>query len=129
MYLICLDSVCSMYLVPPLARRPIDAVSKARQRVQHHAEADEHVNMQQTPQPTTSHNMGQGPSRPIPANSPSSSHHDVSSTEPVVPDIKPEDTVIAVMGLTGVGKSTLISHFSDTAVVGDDLESCKEPPS
>jgi len=29
------------------------------------------------------------------------------------------------MGLTGVGKSTFISHFSDTAVVGDDLESCQ----
>ncbi|KAK0642996.1 P-loop containing nucleoside triphosphate hydrolase protein [Cercophora newfieldiana] len=28
------------------------------------------------------------------------------------------------MGLTGVGKSTFISHFSDTAIVGNDLESC-----
>ncbi|KAK0709938.1 P-loop containing nucleoside triphosphate hydrolase protein, partial [Lasiosphaeria miniovina] len=36
----------------------------------------------------------------------------------------PDDAVIAVMGLTGVGKSTFISHFCDTAVVGNDLESC-----
>ncbi|KAK0614021.1 P-loop containing nucleoside triphosphate hydrolase protein [Immersiella caudata] len=28
------------------------------------------------------------------------------------------------MGLTGVGKSTFISHFSDTAIIGNDLESC-----
>lgn len=41
-----------------------------------------------------------------------------------MPHIRPEDAVIAVMGLTGVGKSTFISHFCDTAVVGNDLESC-----
>ncbi|KAK1757205.1 P-loop containing nucleoside triphosphate hydrolase protein [Echria macrotheca] len=48
----------------------------------------------------------------------------VKETKPVVPDIKPEDAVIAVMGVTGVGKSTFISHFSKTAVVGNDLSSC-----
>lgn len=32
------------------------------------------------------------------------------------------------MGLTGVGKSTFISHFCDTAVVGNDLESCLFSP-
>ncbi|KAM7210186.1 P-loop containing nucleoside triphosphate hydrolase protein [Rhypophila decipiens] len=68
--------------------------------------------------------MGQGPSKQAPASSPWSTENDVSSSEPAVPDIGPEDTVIAVMGLTGVGKSTFISYFSDTAVVGDDLESC-----
>ncbi|GAB1319130.1 GTP-binding protein A [Madurella fahalii] len=41
-----------------------------------------------------------------------------------IPNIGPEDAVIAVIGLTGVGKSTFISHFSDTAVVGNDLKSC-----
>lgn len=33
--------------------------------------------------------------------------------------------MIAVVGLTGVGKSKFISYFSDTAVVGHDIESCK----
>ncbi|KAK3358737.1 P-loop containing nucleoside triphosphate hydrolase protein, partial [Lasiosphaeria hispida] len=36
----------------------------------------------------------------------------------------PGDTVIAVMGLTGVGKSTFISHYSDRAKVGKTLKSC-----
>lgn len=36
-----------------------------------------------------------------------------------------KDLVIAVMGVTGVGKSTFISYFSQTARVGDSLESCK----
>ncbi|KAH7075828.1 P-loop containing nucleoside triphosphate hydrolase protein [Paraphoma chrysanthemicola] len=35
------------------------------------------------------------------------------------------DTVIAVMGITGVGKSTFINHFSDEpTVVGHGLEAC-----
>ncbi|KAK4140974.1 P-loop containing nucleoside triphosphate hydrolase protein, partial [Dichotomopilus funicola] len=35
-----------------------------------------------------------------------------------------DDIVIPIMGLTGVGKSTFISHFSNTAVVGHGLASC-----
>jgi predicted GTPase len=36
------------------------------------------------------------------------------------------DVVIAVMGVTGVGKSTFINYFSDgEAVVGHSLEACK----
>ncbi|KAK3291801.1 P-loop containing nucleoside triphosphate hydrolase protein [Chaetomium fimeti] len=38
--------------------------------------------------------------------------------------VGPDDTVIAVMGMTGAGKSTFISHFSKDAVVGDSLMSC-----
>ncbi|KAM7208148.1 P-loop containing nucleoside triphosphate hydrolase protein [Naviculisporaceae sp. PSN 640] len=77
--------------------------------------------------------MGQQSSKPVPAASSSSvksGKESVLSAEPevvgapAVPDIGPDDLVIAVMGLTGVGKSTFISHFSDTAVVGDDLKSC-----
>lgn len=38
----------------------------------------------------------------------------------------PSDTVIAVMGITGVGKSTFINYFADKkAIVGNDLESCE----
>jgi adenylate kinase len=36
-----------------------------------------------------------------------------------------KDLVIAVMGVTGVGKSTFISYFSQTAQIGIGLESCK----
>jgi dephospho-CoA kinase len=36
------------------------------------------------------------------------------------------DILIAVMGMTGVGKSTFINYFADQkAEVGDHLESCK----
>ncbi|KAE8348653.1 P-loop containing nucleoside triphosphate hydrolase protein [Aspergillus coremiiformis] len=41
-----------------------------------------------------------------------------------LPDITPDDRVIAVMGITGVGKSTFISHFNKDALVGDSLVSC-----
>ncbi|KAK0647074.1 P-loop containing nucleoside triphosphate hydrolase protein [Cercophora newfieldiana] len=41
-----------------------------------------------------------------------------------LPDLKPDDVVIAVMGVTGVGKSSFISCLSKTAVVGDGVESC-----
>ncbi|KAK3329121.1 P-loop containing nucleoside triphosphate hydrolase protein [Apodospora peruviana] len=70
--------------------------------------------------------MGQGPSKPAPSNAAGTENGDAPSvnTTQSVPDIRPEDIVIAVMGLTGVGKSTFISHFCNTAVVGDDLESC-----
>ncbi|KAK1835660.1 P-loop containing nucleoside triphosphate hydrolase protein [Podospora conica] len=45
--------------------------------------------------------------------------------QPEIPDIGPDDALIAIMGLTGVGKSTFISHFSpSTAIIGNDLESC-----
>jgi len=40
------------------------------------------------------------------------------------PLITPNDMVIAVMGVTGVGKSAFISLFSDSAKVGQGLESC-----
>ncbi|KAE8142021.1 P-loop containing nucleoside triphosphate hydrolase protein [Aspergillus pseudotamarii] len=46
-------------------------------------------------------------------------HHDGQ-----LPDITPDDRVIAVMGITGVGKSTFISHFNEDALVGDSLMSC-----
>jgi len=36
-----------------------------------------------------------------------------------------KDLVIAVMGITGVGKSTFISYFSQDAQIGAGLESCK----
>lgn len=39
---------------------------------------------------------------------------------------RPDDTVIALMGITGVGKSTFIQYFTDDIVeVGGSLESCK----
>ncbi|KAK0708107.1 P-loop containing nucleoside triphosphate hydrolase protein [Lasiosphaeris hirsuta] len=41
-----------------------------------------------------------------------------------MPNVGPDDIVIAVMGVTGVGKSTFIAHFSKTAKAGDGLESC-----
>ncbi|KAK0651102.1 P-loop containing nucleoside triphosphate hydrolase protein [Cercophora newfieldiana] len=44
--------------------------------------------------------------------------------EAEAPHVGPDDIVIAVMGMTGAGKSTFISHFSKSAVVGDSLMSC-----
>jgi len=41
-----------------------------------------------------------------------------------LPVITPDDFVIAVMGVTGVGKSTFISHFNRAAIAGDSLTSC-----
>ncbi|KAK0726143.1 P-loop containing nucleoside triphosphate hydrolase protein [Lasiosphaeris hirsuta] len=41
-----------------------------------------------------------------------------------LPSIRPDDIVIAVMGVTGVGKSKFISHLSKTAEVGDGVKSC-----
>lgn len=41
-----------------------------------------------------------------------------------IPAISPNDIVIAIMGVTGVGKSTFISHFNPNALVGDSLLSC-----
>jgi hypothetical protein len=37
---------------------------------------------------------------------------------------RPEDVVIAVMGITGSGKSTFISHFVEGVPVGHTLEAC-----
>jgi len=54
------------------------------------------------------------------------SHHG-SAAQPrgAVPKISPSDIVIAVMGMTGVGKSTLINYFSDEPVsIGHTLEAC-----
>ncbi len=40
----------------------------------------------------------------------------------------PEDSFVAVMGVTGAGKSTFISRLAgDGAKVGHDLVSCKYP--
>lgn len=36
-----------------------------------------------------------------------------------------EDLVIAVMGLTGSGKSTFINYLAGDAVVGHTLKSCE----
>ncbi|KAH6624179.1 P-loop containing nucleoside triphosphate hydrolase protein [Chaetomium sp. MPI-SDFR-AT-0129] len=47
-----------------------------------------------------------------------------STPVPMMPVITSDDIVIPIMGLTGVGKSTFISHFSNTAVVGHGLASC-----
>lgn len=42
-----------------------------------------------------------------------------------LPHIGPKDIVIAVMGMTGVGKSTFINNFSDESVlIGHGLEAC-----
>lgn len=39
---------------------------------------------------------------------------------------KRQDVYIALMGLTGAGKSTFISHFTEEKVViGHGIESCK----
>jgi dephospho-CoA kinase len=39
---------------------------------------------------------------------------------------RPDDIVISVMGITGVGKSTFINYFSDVPVpIGDKLEACE----
>ena len=38
---------------------------------------------------------------------------------------RPDDTIIALMGMTGVGKSSFISLFTDVEVpIGSGLESC-----
>jgi predicted GTPase len=41
-----------------------------------------------------------------------------------MPMLTSKDVVIAIMGVTGVGKSTFISYFSQSAKIGDTLESC-----
>jgi len=41
-----------------------------------------------------------------------------------MPRLTSKDLVIAVMGVTGVGKSTFISYFSQSAQIGRGLESC-----
>jgi len=38
---------------------------------------------------------------------------------------RPGDIVIAVMGITGSGKSTFISHFAEGVIIGHTLEACK----
>ncbi|KAK5200138.1 hypothetical protein LTR99_004936 [Exophiala xenobiotica] len=44
-----------------------------------------------------------------------------------LPEITPDDTIIALMGMTGVGKSSFISLFTNEKVpIGNDLESCTE---
>lgn len=40
--------------------------------------------------------------------------------------IRDKDIVIAVMGVTGAGKSTFVSNLTDeTVTVGHDLEACE----
>lgn len=46
-----------------------------------------------------------------------------SSSQPAL-NITPKDIVIAVMGITGSGKSTFISHFAEGVVIGHTLEAC-----
>ncbi|KAM0254614.1 hypothetical protein ACHAQJ_006581 [Trichoderma viride] len=41
-----------------------------------------------------------------------------------MPALTPDDIVIAVMGITGAGKSTFISLFAEDAQVGHGLQSC-----
>ncbi|KAM0476109.1 hypothetical protein ACHAPX_006526 [Trichoderma viride] len=43
---------------------------------------------------------------------------------PKPPVLSPDDVVIAVMGVTGAGKSTFISLFAEDAQVGHGLQSC-----
>ncbi|RYN50589.1 hypothetical protein AA0118_g10820 [Alternaria tenuissima] len=44
---------------------------------------------------------------------------------PVIPDLKPDDIIIAVMGITGCGKTTFVNLFSDRKLeVGHGLDSC-----
>jgi signal recognition particle receptor subunit beta len=43
--------------------------------------------------------------------------------------LRPDDIIIAVMGITGSGKTTFISHFADKDVeIGHGLESCMAIP-
>ncbi|KAF2110119.1 P-loop containing nucleoside triphosphate hydrolase protein [Lophiotrema nucula] len=49
----------------------------------------------------------------------------LDASEP--PDIKPDDIVIAVMGITGCGKTTFVNYFSDyPLVIGHSLDSCTQ---
>ncbi|KAL8341403.1 hypothetical protein RB601_005607 [Gaeumannomyces tritici] len=48
---------------------------------------------------------------------------DFTSDRPHADDLKPTDTIIAVMGITGSGKSTFIKLFNEGAVIGDNLAS------
>ncbi|KAF2807464.1 uncharacterized protein BDZ99DRAFT_500650 [Mytilinidion resinicola] len=46
-------------------------------------------------------------------------------TQPDLPELRPNDIVIAVMGITGTGKTTLISYFSEREMkIGHGLEAC-----
>ncbi|KAM6479274.1 P-loop containing nucleoside triphosphate hydrolase protein [Trichoderma sp. SZMC 28011] len=46
------------------------------------------------------------------------------NAESELPTLTPDDTVIAVMGITGAGKSTFISYFASDAKIGHELQSC-----
>jgi ribosome biogenesis GTPase A len=42
-------------------------------------------------------------------------------------EFRAEDVVIAIMGITGTGKSTFINQLTRSGVVGHGLRSCKPP--
>ena len=46
--------------------------------------------------------------------------------EPIPPTLSPQDIIIPIMGITGFGKSKIISLCTDEPVrIGDDLYSCQ----
>ncbi|KAM0452516.1 hypothetical protein ACHAPV_009551 [Trichoderma viride] len=49
---------------------------------------------------------------------------ETSAEMPKPPALSPDDVVIAVMGVTGAGKSTFISLFAKDAEIGHGLQSC-----
>ncbi|KAL7892232.1 P-loop containing nucleoside triphosphate hydrolase protein [Trichoderma sp. TUCIM 5745] len=49
---------------------------------------------------------------------------ETSAEVPRPPTLSPDDVVIAVMGVTGAGKSTFISLFAEDAQIGHGLQSC-----
>lgn len=52
-----------------------------------------------------------------------SPHHVVPET----PSLKPGDIIIAVMGITGCGKTTFVNHFSENRLpIGHGLDSCTQ---
>ncbi|KAK3299250.1 P-loop containing nucleoside triphosphate hydrolase protein [Chaetomium fimeti] len=63
---------------------------------------------------------GHPPSRPENGVTNGSSQPDTAE----LPALTPNDVVIAVMGVTGSGKTTFISYFAPSARIGHGLESC-----
>ncbi|KAH7094262.1 P-loop containing nucleoside triphosphate hydrolase protein [Paraphoma chrysanthemicola] len=64
--------------------------------------------------------------QPSASGSASGSGHDGLGV-PETPVLRPDDVVIAVMGITGSGKTTFINHLSDYPLsIGHDLNSCTQ---